>query len=761
MTVHYVPGYRLATGIGVLLFSFIVTLPLAAGAVPDHAGVRFSNPVWSPDGTYLALSDQGRDGVYIYDTAGETCLRITDSPSSGYAYHWSSDSRRLGFKLLIPTTGSLFPLQMPVLYDLDRRELLALHAPAARAGVPSFSNDARVAFTIDQELHVTDLSGLPIATFPLGHYANLAPISPDGTRVAYNGRDDRIWLIELADGATRRLTSDDDAYFNPIWSPDARRLVASTVSANLRSIDVTTGQMYELDEGTTPCWAPDSSTIFYSRTDRIDGVRVNEADIYHVQWDGSGRRRLDGEPGEQETDARLSPDGNSIAFVSMATGKLYRASVVKSNVSVGSGPGSAQYARGPAVSIRGGSPYVTTLDSDSVPTFLTNESAAPMQQSLLAAVGLTRTVPYLHQVYDTPDDFNGHWACGASSALMAINYFNILPYWDITCSGPYSHVSHYGQYVSEIYSYNGHTYDIRGKDASGGWAYGGYGYIIQDDWADTKGHMRDYIINHGLTSSVDWSPTWTELQNEVNNDDPFVVLNSLTTAGHYITTIGYYDNQHTAIFNDPYGNKNTPDYPSYDGAGVMYDWPGYNNGFQNLNTVHCFIYCRGDLPPAITQQPDNQSVPWGEDAFFTIEAAGEGTLTYQWQKGTTDLANGWEYAGVTSPTLTVFDATDQQVGDYRCVVSNVHGSTPSNPATLTVIGPPVAPCDMDVDGDVDQGDFGLFQACLTGIAVPQSDPACAKALLDRDTDVDANDTLIFLGCMSGPGVPPDVYCAEP
>jgi len=78
-----------------------------------------------------------------------------------------------------------------------------------------------------------------------------------------------------------------------------------------------------------------------------------------------------------------------------------------------------------------------------------------------------------------------------------------------------------------------------------------------------------------------------------------------------------------------------------------------------------------------------------------------------------------------------------------------------------VIGPPVAPGDMDADDDVDQEDFGLFQACLTGASVPQEAPACAKALLDHDGDVDETDTAIFLGCMSGADVPADVYCAEP
>ena len=62
------------------------------------------------------------------------------------------------------------------------------------------------------------------------------------------------------------------------------------------------------------------------------------------------------------------------------------------------------------------------------------------------------------------------------------------------------------------------------------------------------------------------------------------------------------------------------------------------------------------------------------------------------------------------------------------------------------------PGDWDQDGDVDLHDFGRFQACLSGLGIPQEDPGCFLALLDDDGDVDQQDTTIFLGCLTGPGV---------
>ncbi|MHC4675505.1 MAG: glycosyl hydrolase [Planctomycetota bacterium] len=73
--------------------------------------------------------------------------------------------------------------------------------------------------------------------------------------------------------------------------------------------------------------------------------------------------------------------------------------------------------------------------------------------------------------------------------------------------------------------------------------------------------------------------------------------------------------------------------------------------------------------------------------------------------------------------------------------------------------PPIINCDFNNDGDVDQEDFGRFQACLTGPAVPVGDPKCQAANLDGDVDVDQDDLIVFQQCISGPNVPADPNCA--
>ena len=71
-----------------------------------------------------------------------------------------------------------------------------------------------------------------------------------------------------------------------------------------------------------------------------------------------------------------------------------------------------------------------------------------------------------------------------------------------------------------------------------------------------------------------------------------------------------------------------------------------------------------NAPPAITQQPQNQSVVQGASASFSVVATGSPPLRIQWQ------FNGVDIAGQTGPTLQLANVTVANAGGYAAVVSN-------------------------------------------------------------------------------------------
>jgi hypothetical protein len=164
--------------------------------------------------------------------------------------------------------------------------------------------------------------------------------------------------------------------------------------------------------------------------------------------------------------------------------------------------------------------------------------------------------------------------------------------------------------------------------------------------------------------------------------------------------------------------------------------------------------------------------PWSSQAVLT----GAGRATVQW---TTDWPADSivEYGPTTSLGLTASSTalvanhqvviSDLPTGQYYYRVLSSEPNPDVNGARLYMRSPirtfvvtSMYPGDFDDDCDVDQIDFGLFQACYSGAGAIQELPGCSPARLDTDEDVDSTDFEIFLGCLSGPGVCADPDCAS-
>lgn len=104
----------------------------------------------------------------------------------------------------------------------------------------------------------------------------------------------------------------------------------------------------------------------------------------------------------------------------------------------------------------------------------------------------------------------------------------------------------------------------------------------------------------------------------------------------------------------------------------------------------CFVaYAVHAQTPSIITQPTSVSSAVGATIKFTVSAAGGGTLAYQWQKNTTNLANGAfsgraTVSGTTTPSITLAGMTTNDQANYACRITNNFGSITSSVATLTV-----------------------------------------------------------------------------
>jgi len=94
--------------------------------------------------------------------------------------------------------------------------------------------------------------------------------------------------------------------------------------------------------------------------------------------------------------------------------------------------------------------------------------------------------------------------------------------------------------------------------------------------------------------------------------------------------------------------------------------------------------------PALTLQPQDQSVIGGRPVTFSVAATGKGPLSYQWRK------NGLPIPGATAAKLTLPSALTADCGAaFRVVITDSQGSAISTRATLSVIPAVGAPVITD------------------------------------------------------------------
>ena len=221
---------------------------------------------------------------------------------------------------------------------------------------------------------------------------------------------------------------------------------------------------------------------------------------------------------------------------------------------------------------------VRTRVSDSV-------DAAANTASPTATVARTKVLPnhYVHQLWDTEANFNGSWACSATSAVMALAGYQITNPW-LSHRAP----SEYGDYVTQQHPTKsgpaaGYTapapsindpYPYDGVYQNGGPVYwpGVYGWTVD---GDGYGHA-DWIVSyakamgakpHVIANSV------AAIQNEIDTGY-FVIVGGQYSlpagGGHFAVVVGYKvysDGTVTFVVNDPYGYHQTG---ADNGAAVEY-----------------------------------------------------------------------------------------------------------------------------------------------------------------------------------------------
>ncbi len=359
--------------------------PVDLAAVFDLA--TLTDVHWSPDGRTIAVvvarpdlkANLDRSAIWLVDSTGQAPPRqLTAGQNSDRMPRWSPDGRQLAFVSnrsgtdqvwVIPTDGGearllageeagVGPVATDDFYaalewspDGSQVAFVAQEpAPPQPGGGEEdpYATDARVVGRSDGEgygeirrLHVYSVpaAGGPARLLTPGDYhSGDFRWSPDGRQIAFvsnrsgdeeavRGSIDKnfdLWLLDVASGETRQLTTNPGPDIGPRWSPDGQSIAYTSVprcgshrdvfQLTIISAEGGAGRCLTEQEGPhvdrlhDACWSPDGRAIYCTAARRAANV------ILAVPADATAPARTVVGGDYLCEWATLSPDGKRLAF---------------------------------------------------------------------------------------------------------------------------------------------------------------------------------------------------------------------------------------------------------------------------------------------------------------------------------------------------------------------------------------------------------------------------------------------------------------
>jgi len=331
----------------------IWTVPLAGGTPKQitHDGENNQRPRWSPDSRRIAyVSDRsGSSQIWLMDPDGSNAKQVTNFAAEADGVLFAPDGKNLLF------TSSVYP-ECGADDACNRKNLEADKSNPVKARI--YTELLYRHWTTWQTKRRSHLLTVPAGG---GAPSDLTPgtrdvppfsldgtddydISPDGSEVCYamNGDPEPaistntdLYVVPLAGGQTRKITGTAGADVTPRYSPDGKYLAwRAQFRAGYESdrwrlllLERASGRVTNLTETldrwvTGFTWAPDSTSLFFTTSDRgRQSIQLLPVTGGGIRVAASGDSTLD--------DMQLSRDGKAMVYTQQtgaSPNEIYRAS---------------------------------------------------------------------------------------------------------------------------------------------------------------------------------------------------------------------------------------------------------------------------------------------------------------------------------------------------------------------------------------------------------------------------------------------------
>jgi len=297
-------------------------------AVRITNGVWDRNPVWSPDGRWIAYVGEAPSfEIYVVASEGGEVRQLTSGPARDETAGWLPDGTGVVFyrygagdvqTLVAPLDGS--PIH-PIVPPPGGNQFVAVSPDGTKAAF-----DLHRGTSANGTIWVQDMAGgaaRQLTTEGLETAFTARMWSPDSRSLLFLSRrtgTTDIWVADVETGALRQLTNDVRNDFTPGWSPDGRWVVFLSDRGGQRDVWITSAEggaahrvTNDLAAEFLPQWTPDGRSIVYARDETSTALRL-------AALGGGSDRSLVAYDGYQFGGAVIAPDGGTVLFVSDRSG---------------------------------------------------------------------------------------------------------------------------------------------------------------------------------------------------------------------------------------------------------------------------------------------------------------------------------------------------------------------------------------------------------------------------------------------------------
>jgi len=142
--------------------------------------------------------------------------------------------------------------------------------------------------------------------------------------LSYRNDEMNVWILDMNDGAQRKLGKFDGMNFAPRWSPDGKKIAFSLVdgrgASNIHEYDTASREMRRLTDtngiNTSPSYSPDGKSLAYN-SDASGSQQLHVLDLKTLK-----SKRVSYGDGKYATPA-FSPDGQFLAFTKIANDTFF------------------------------------------------------------------------------------------------------------------------------------------------------------------------------------------------------------------------------------------------------------------------------------------------------------------------------------------------------------------------------------------------------------------------------------------------------